>query len=118
MKISWTKHINNSLQIYSIYRRNFTVKGGENVELEVGKTYSTQQFIKALDISQSTWDRNREKYLDNLRIYYDFEVIYRGRRKFYKIVKKLGDYRKPPNKRSKEIRDEVCSCFGSCADSQ
>lgn len=77
------------------------------MDLEIGKTYTTQELIRALDISQSTWDHNKDKYLMNLSNYYEFEVIYQGRRRSYKINKKLGDYRKPPNKRSSEERNAV-----------
>ena len=77
------------------------------MELVVGKTYTTQELIKALDISQSTWDHSRDKYLMNLSNYYEYEVNYIGRRRTYTIIKKLGDYRKPPNKRSSEERNAV-----------
>ena len=77
------------------------------MELVVGKTYTTQELIKALDISRSTWDHSKDKYLNNLSNYYEYKVNYEGRRRTYTIIKKIGDYRKPPNKRSSEERNMV-----------
>lgn len=47
------------------------------------------------------------EYLDNLSLYYEYEVKYRGRNTDYLIVKKLGDYQKPPRKKDKAVRDAV-----------
>ena len=77
------------------------------IVLEVGRTYSTKEIIEALEVSQSTWDHRRNELLSNLGNYYEYEVIYEGRRKFYKIVNQLGDYEKPPNKRSAEKRNAI-----------
>ena len=77
------------------------------MDLEVGKTYSPKELIEFFDISQSTWDHYKDKYLNNLSNYYEYEVNYNGRRRTYTIIKKLGDYRKPPNKRSSEHRNDV-----------
>ena len=77
------------------------------MELEEGKTYSTQEMQRFMGISKSTWDHSRDKYLENFCLYYEYEVIYEGRSTNYHILKKLGDYKKPPSKRSKEIRDKT-----------
>ena len=76
---------------------------------EVDRIYSTKEMIKLFGISQSTWDHNRDKYLDNFSLYYEYECIYSGRSTDYHILKQLGDYQKPPSKRNKEIRDGVYS---------
>ena len=71
------------------------------MELEEGKTYSTQEMQRFMGISKSTWDHSRDKYLENFCLYYEYEVIYEGRSTNYHILKK------PPSKRSKEIRDKT-----------
>lgn len=60
-----------------------------------------------MGISKSTWNHSRDKYLNNFRLYYEYEVQYEGRSTNYHIIKKLDDYKKPPNKRSREQRDQV-----------
>lgn len=77
------------------------------VELIVGKTYTTGELQQALSVSESSWSHDRNRYLDNLRLYYEYEVKYRGRNTDYYIVKKLGDYQKPPRKRDRAIQDAV-----------
>ena len=77
------------------------------MELEEGKTYSTQEMQRFMGISKSTWDHSRDKYLENFCLYYEYEVIYEGRSTNYHILKKLGDYKKPPSKRNKEVRDKT-----------
>lgn len=77
------------------------------MELEEGKTYSTQEIQAFMGISKSTWDHSRDKFLENFCLYYEYEVIYEGRSTNYHILKKLGDYKKPPSKRDKEIRDKT-----------
>lgn len=77
------------------------------MELEEGKTYSTQEMQNFMGISKSTWDHSRDKFLENFCLYYEYEVIYEGRSTNYHIIKKLGDYQKPPSKRNKETRDKV-----------
>ena len=81
----------------------------EKWKWEVDKVYSTKQMIELFGISQSTWDHNRNKYLDNFALYYEYECIYKGRNTDYHILKQLGDYQKPPSKRDKEVRDNVYS---------
>lgn len=77
------------------------------MELEEGKTYSTQEMQTFMGISKSTWDHSRDKFLENFCLYYEYEVIYEGRSTNYHILKKLGDYKKPPSKRNKEVRDKT-----------
>lgn len=77
------------------------------MELEEGKTYSTQEMQTFMGISKSTWDHSRDKFLENFCLYYEYEVIYEGRSTNYHILKKLGDYKKPPSKRNKEARDKT-----------
>ena len=77
------------------------------MELEEGKTYSTQEIQAFMGISRSTWNHSRDKFLENFCLYYEYEVIYEGRSTNYHILKKLGDYKKPPSKRNKEIRDKT-----------
>lgn len=76
-------------------------------ELIVGKTYTTNELQKFFSVSASTWSHKRNEYLDNLSLYYEYEVKYRGRNTDYLIVKKLGDYQKPPRKKDKAMRDAV-----------
>ena len=64
-------------------------------------------YRKFFSVSASTWSHKRNEYLDNLSLYYEYEVKYRGRNTDYLIVKKLGDYQKPPRKKDKAMRDAV-----------
>ena len=75
--------------------------------LEAGKTYSTTDIRKFMNVGTSTWEHNKNKLLDNFSLYYEYEVEYSGRNTNYKILKKLGDYQKPPNKRDKTKRDST-----------
>ena len=76
---------------------------------DVGKIYSTREMYELFGISKSTWDHKRNKYLDNFALYYEYEVLYQGRNTNYRIIKQLGDYRKPPSKKDKETIDGVYS---------
>ena len=76
-------------------------------ELIVGKIYTTNEMQKFFSVSASTWSHKRNEYLDNLSLYYEYEVRYCGRNTHYLIVKKLGDYQKPPRKKDKAVRDAV-----------
>lgn len=58
-------------------------------ELIVGKTYTTNELQKFFSVSASTWSHKRNEYLDNLSLYYEYEVKYRGRNTDYLIVKKF-----------------------------
>lgn len=81
----------------------------EKYKWEVDKIYSTTEMQQLMGISKSTWDHKRNVYLDNFSLYYDYEVIYEGTKTNYHILKQLGDYKKPPNKRDKVIRDKTYS---------
>ena len=72
------------------------------MELEINKTYSTTELIQALQISKPTWDRRRQDYLDNLALYYEYEITTKGRSVNYHIIQKLGDYQPPLRKNAKE----------------
>ncbi len=75
----------------------------------VGKVYSTKEMQALMGISASTWGHKRDIYLDNFALYYEYDVEYDGNKTNYRILKKLDDYKKPPNKRSKEERDKTYS---------
>lgn len=75
----------------------------------VGNVYSTKEMQKLMGISESTWAHNKDKYLDNFALYYEYDVEYDGNKTNYRILKQLGDYKKPPNKRDKEKRDKTYS---------
>lgn len=67
------------------------------MNLEIGKTYTTEELIKVLEVSKSTWDHKRKEYLDNLALYYEYEVEDNGvgHTITYHITKKLGEYVSP-----------------------
>ena len=46
------------------------------MELEEGKTYSTQEMQRFMGISKSTWDHSRDKYLENFCLYYEYDEDY------------------------------------------
>ena len=56
-------------------------------------------------VKSSTWSHKKNELLDHFSLYYEYDVEYKGRNTNYRIIKKLADYQKPPNKRAKEIRD-------------
>lgn len=56
------------------------------MELEEGKTYSTQEIQAFMGISRSTWNHSRDKFLENFCLYYEYEVIYEGRSTKYHIL--------------------------------
>lgn len=64
---------------------------------------STKQLVEYLGIKESTFKNNKEKYLENLALYYDFEVFQKGRGNFYRILKKKGEYKAPPRKIAKKM---------------
>jgi hypothetical protein len=76
-------------------------------ELQEGRYYSTKELQSFMGVSPSTWNHKRNELLSNLGLYYEYEVMYDGRRRDYHILKKLGDYQNIPNKRDAAKRDEV-----------
>lgn len=74
-------------------------------ELDVGKTYTTTELQKTLGICPSTWKNNRQDYLDNLALYYDYEITTYGRSVNFHIIEKLGDYQPPLRKNAREKRN-------------
>lgn len=76
-------------------------------ELEIGRLYSTSELRNFMEIGVSTWEHKRDILLDNFSLYYEYEVEYEGRKTNYRILKKLGDYQKPPNRRDKTKRDAI-----------
>ena len=60
-----------------------------------------------MGVSESTWSHKRNELLQNFSLYYEYEVEYEGRSRTYHIIRQLGDYQKPPNKRDAAKRDAV-----------
>ena len=79
----------------------------EKYKWDVDATYTTEEMWKRMGISESTWSHKKNIYLDNFRLYYVYEVFYEGTFTKYHILKKLGDYKKPPRKNAKENHEIV-----------
>lgn len=81
------------------------------VELVIGKTYSTQELVKALGISKSVFSHKKDEYLDSLSQAYEYEITYKGRATFYTITKQICDFQKPERKNAREKNDAVIHKF-------
>lgn len=75
------------------------------MELLENHIYTTAELQEAMGISASTWKRKRQELLDNLALYYDYEIITTGRSINFHVVEKLGEYQPPLRKNAKEKRD-------------
>lgn len=73
---------------------------------EKNKKYSTQELAKEMQISFSTFRNNKEKYLDYLSIFCDFEISYSGRSTYYTITEIYGEYEKL-TKKSAEKKEKA-----------
>lgn len=73
----------------------------------VGETYTTTQMKQRLGVGDSTWSHNKDSLLDNFKLYYEYEVSYEGRATLYHILKKFGDYQKPPRKNSAQKHEII-----------
>lgn len=73
---------------------------------EKNKKYSTQELAKEMQISTSTFKREKEKYLDYLSIFCDFEISYSGRSTYYTITEVYGEYEKQ-TKKNAEKKEKV-----------
>lgn len=64
--------------------------------LEEGKEYTRDEIMEFMGISLEVWNHNKNKLLDNLANYYEFEINYNDSKQnikwTYRIVKKLGEY--------------------------
>lgn len=62
--------------------------------------------IAALGIAPGTFRNNKEKYLNNLSLYYEYTITQNKRSVDYVFTKKLGDYQ-PPRKTKTNHVDKV-----------
>lgn len=81
------------------------------VELTVGRTYKTDELVKALGISKSVFAHKKNEYLASLSQAYEYEISYKGRANLYTITAKIGDFEKPERKNSREKSDAVIYKF-------
>lgn len=66
---------------------------------------TTDELIKFLGVSKNTWKKKRNELLENFGRYYEYEIEYKGRNKYYHILKQLDEY-KPIEKKSVK-RDKI-----------
>lgn len=77
---------------------------------ELGRTYTTKEFLEQIGISPNTWKKKevREKYIAYLKNYISYEVQVSGRSNLYTITAIYADYIKPNfKKRSDTIEQQV-----------
>lgn len=78
--------------------------------LEVGKQYTTSEFVKELGISDSVWRKKRTEWLENVRQCYDYDITKKGSYTYYTILKYLGGEIQSPsakNTKRKLQNDEL-----------
>lgn len=75
------------------------------MNLVIGTAYTTKEMQEFFSVSKDQWKRNKNKLLENLGFYYEYEVERRGRSDYYTMVKQLGEYQ--PMQKKGEKRDDT-----------
>lgn len=67
--------------------------------VQVNQIYTTEQLKKELSITKRSWDTRREELLEYFKLFFDYEIINKGRSRCYKILNVYTDYEPLPKKR-------------------
>ena len=70
--------------------------------IEINKEYSSTEFKAILKIGRKAWETKREEILEYLYNFFDYEVITKGRGKYYIIKEIYGEYEPMPRKKKSE----------------
>ena len=62
------------------------------------RRYTTDELLKVLNISSSTWKRRREEFLEYFKYYFDYDIVPDGRAVYYDITEVYAEYQPMPRK--------------------
>lgn len=84
----------------------FIQKGGTLKLIEINKKYSLNEVKAELGITKRAWDTRREEVLEYLKDFFDYEINYEGREKYFICYEILGEYIPLPRKTKKADLDK------------
>lgn len=80
---------------------------------QLNQIYTTGEFVKELGISLNTWKRknNREKYIEYLENFIEYDITTKGRANLYTITKIYQPYIRPNFKKKNTVKTDVQKHF-------
>ena len=79
----------------------------DSIQLELNKPYTQTALAKVLGISNRTLIRSKQKQLNNLSLYYKFNVESIGTSLIYTFTEQIGEYKRPLTAKTQQHNETI-----------